>query len=285
MKAKNRIISFSKGNKSIVLGGMIFILLVLAALAAPVLSGHDPLETNGAQRLSPPCLSHPMGTDQMGRDIMSRVLYGARSSLLVGVCVVLITTVAGGGLGMVSGYYPRLDAVLMRIMDGFMAFPAIIIAIMLAAVWGTGKVNIIMALSFAYFSRMARVARSSVLSVKNLDYVDSARVAGAGDRHILTRYILLNSLSPIIVQAFFVFAIAILDESALSFLGIGIKAPEPSLGGMINEGRNYMTISPWLMVFPGAVMFMAVLGLNLLGDGIRDFLDPRLSRHSKEVSP
>ncbi len=277
----NRIKTFTGGSNSIVMGGMILILVVFLALSAPFVARHDPLETNGAQRLSPPSLSHLMGTDQLGRDILSRVLYGARSSLLVGVGVVVITTIAGGALGMVSGYYPRLDSIIMRIMDGFMAFPAIIIAIMLAAVWGTGKFNIIMALSFAYFSRMARVARSAVLGIKALDYVDSARIAGAGDGHILSRYILLNCLSPIIVQATFVFAIAILDESALSFLGIGIKAPEPSLGGMINDGRNYMTLSPWLMLFPGGVMLMAVLGLNVLGDGLRDLLDPRLNRQGR----
>lgn len=223
-----------------------------------------------------------MGTDQLGRDIFSRVLYGARASMTVGIGVVILTTLAGVVIGVTAGYYQRLDGILMRVMDGFMAFPAIIIAIILAAVWGTGKINIIMALSFAYFSRMARIARSSVLSIKEQDFVDSARIAGAGDGHILSRYILLNSLSPIIIQATFVFAVSILDESALSFLGIGIKAPEPSWGGMINDGRNYMTVFPWLMLFPGGIMLTAVLGLNILGDGLRDLLDPRLDRHQGE---
>lgn len=266
-------------HKSISIGTFIFILILLSAVSAPFLSGYDPLETNGIARLSPPSWNHLMGTDQLGRDILSRVLFGARSSLIVGGGVVLITTLTGVSVGVLCGYYPRIDGVVMRIIDGFMAFPAIIIAIMLAAVWGTGKMNIIFALSFAYFSRMARVARSSVLSIKNQDYVDSARVLGARDRHILWKYILLNSLSPIIVQATFVFAIAILDEAALSFLGIGIQAPEPSWGGMINDGRNYMTVAPWLMIFPGSIMFVAVLGLNILGDGLRDLLDPRQKQH------
>lgn len=265
-------------HKSISIGAFLFILILFSAVLAPVLSGYDPLATNGIARLSPPDWDHLMGTDQLGRDILSRVLFGARSSLIVGAGVVFITTLTGVSLGLLSGFYPRIDGVVMRGIDGFMAFPAIIIAIMLAAVWGTGKINIIFALSFAYFSRMARVARGSVLSIKNLDYVDSARVLGARDRYILWKYILLNSLSPIIVQATFVFAISILDEAALSFLGIGIQAPEPSWGGMINDGRNYMTVAPWLMLFPGTIMFAAVLGLNILGDGLRDLLDPRQNR-------
>ncbi len=275
-----RILDFIRNHKSIAIGVSLFVLVLFSAVSAPVLSVYNPLETNGMSRLSPPSFTHLMGTDQMGRDILSRVLYGTRSSLIVGGGVVLITTFIGVFVGVMSGYYPKIDGVAMRVMDGFMAFPAIIIAIMLAAIWGTGKLNIIFALSFAYFSRMARVARASVLSVKNQDYVDSARVLGATDSHILMKYILLNSLSPIIVQATFVFAISILDEAALSFLGIGIKAPEPSLGGMINDGRNFMTVSPWLMLFPGGVMFTAVLGLNILGDGLRDLLDPRQNRNS-----
>lgn len=274
-----KVFAFISRHKGIAVGTCLFILILFLAVCAPWLSFYDPLAPDGSQRLMPPSMDHLMGTDQLGRDIFSRVLHGARSSLQVGLGVVLITTLAGVLLGMAAGFYPRLDGVLMRVMDGFMAFPAIIIAIMLAAMWGTGKLNIILALSFAYFSRMARVVRSSVLSIKEQDYVDSARIAGAGDWYILRKYILLNSLSPIIVQATFVFAIAILDESALSFLGIGIKAPEPSLGGMINDGRNYMTVSPWLMLFPGGIMFAAVLGLNILGDGLRDLLDPRLNRH------
>lgn len=271
---------FMTKHKSISIGSFLFVLILLSAVFAPILSGYDPIETNGGARLSPPSWDHLMGTDQLGRDIFSRVLFGARSSLIVGGGVVFITTLAGVSVGVLSGYYPRIDGVVMRVIDGFMAFPAIIIAIMLAAVWGTGKMNIIFALSFAYFSRMARVARGSVLSIKNQDYVDSVRVLGARDRHILWKYILLNSLSPIIVQATFVFAISILDEAALSFLGIGIQAPEPSWGGMINDGRNYMTVSPWLMLFPGGVMFAAVLGLNILGDGLRDLLDPRQKQDS-----
>ena len=265
-----------KNHKSISMGSILLMVILFFAVFAPLISFYDPLETNGQKRLSAPSLQHYMGTDQLGRDIMSRVLYGAQSSLLVGGSVVFIVTIIGVIVGVLSGYYPKIDTVIMRIIDGFMAFPAIIIAIMLAAMLGTGKLNIILALSFAYFPRMTRVARASVLSIKELDYIDSARVSGAKDRYIIWKYILLNSLSPIIVQATFIFAISILDEAALSFLGIGIKAPEPSWGGMINEGRNFMTVAPWLMLFPGSIMLVAVLGLNILGDGLRDLMDPRL---------
>lgn len=269
------VLCFMHNNKSITIGIAILVIMIFLATFAPWLSPHDPVTPNGAKRLVSPSPEHFMGTDQMGRDILSRVLYGARSSMLVGIGVVFLTTVAGVFIGVTAGFYPRLDGILMRMIDGFMAFPAIIIAIILAAILGTGKLNIIVALSFAYFSRMGRVARSSVLSIKEQDFVDSARVAGAGNNYILGKYILLNSLSPIIVQATFVFAVSILDESALSFLGIGIMAPEPSWGGMINDGRNYMTVAPWLMLFPGGIMLITVMGLNILGDGLRDLLDPR----------
>ncbi len=276
MKVSKSIYIFMKNHKSISMGSILLMVILFFAVFAPLISFYDPLETNGQKRLSAPSLQHYMGTDQLGRDIMSRVLYGAQSSLLVGGSVVFIVTIIGVIVGVLSGYYPKIDTVIMRIIDGFMAFPAIIIAIMLAAMLGTGKLNIILALSFAYFPRMTRVARASVLSIKELDYIDSARVSGAKDRYIIWKYILLNSLSPIIVQATFIFAISILDEAALSFLGIGIKAPEPSWGGMINEGRNFMTVAPWLMLFPGSIMLVAVLGLNILGDGLRDLMDPRL---------
>ena len=276
MKVSKSIYIFMKNHKSISIGSIFLIVILFFAVLAPLISLYDPLETNGQKRLSPPSLQHYMGTDQLGRDIMSRVLYGAQSSLLVGGSVVFIVTIIGVIVGVLSGYYPKIDTVIMRIIDGLMAFPAIIIAIMLAAILGTGKLNIILALSFAYFPWMTRVARASVLSIKELDYIDSARVSGAKDRYTIWKYVLLNSLSPIIVQATFIFAISILDEAALSFLGIGIKAPEPSWGGMINEGRNFMTVAPWLMLFPGSIMLVAVLGLNILGDGLRDLMDPRL---------
>lgn len=260
----------------IAIGGTVIILVFFIALAAPLLTKFNPLEVNGKDRLLAPSWIHPMGTDHFGRDIMSRLLYGARVSIQIGISVVVLSTVMGGLIGLVAGYYNRVDNLIMRILDGFMAFPGIIIAIILAAICGAGKLNIIMALSFAYFPQMARVVRSCVLTGKEWECVESARSSGAKDGYILFKYILINSLSPIIVQATFIFAVAILDEAALSFLGLGIEPPYPSWGGMITEGRSFMSIAPWEMMFPGVAIMLTVLGLNLLGDGLRDYLDPRL---------
>jgi peptide/nickel transport system permease protein len=170
----------------------------------------------------------------------------------------------------------------MRILDAMMAFPGIIIAISLAAIWGAGKLNIILALSFAYFPKMARIVRSAVISIKDLDYVDSARAAGASDYRIISKYILKNSASPIMVQATFNFALAILDEAALSFLGVGIMPPAPSLGAMVTDARTYMVVAPWMIFAPGIMIILSVLSLNLLGDGLRDLLDPHLKNTLKK---
>lgn len=260
----------------IVVGGILVAMAILVALLAPILTKYDPIKTDPNNRLIPPSPTNPMGTDEYGRDVMTRVFYGIRISLEVGISVVLFTTIIGIIVGVIAGYYPRVDNIIMRLLDGLMAFPGIIIAICLAAIWGAGKFNIILALSFSYFPSMARIVRSCVITVKEWDCVEAAKAAGAKDKYIISKYILSNSLSPIIVQATFNFAIAILDEAALSFLGIGIEPPTPSLGGMITEARTYMAVAPWEMVFPGLVIILIVLGLNLLGDGIRDLLDPRL---------
>ena len=260
----------------IVVGGILFITVLIAALAAPLLTHFDPLEVSGKDRLLPPTRLHPMGTDHFGRDIMSRLFYGARISMEVGISVVVLSTFLGGVVGLAAGYYHRFDNLIMRILDGFMAFPGIIIAIMLSAALGAGKSSIILALSFANFPQMARFVRSCVLSVKEWECVEAARSSGARDSYIIIKYILLNSLSPIIVQATFSFATAILDEAALSFLGVGIEPPHPSWGGMITEGRAFIGVAPWEVIFPGVSIMLTVLGLNLLGDGLRDMLDPRL---------
>ncbi|MGC8492710.1 MAG: ABC transporter permease [Syntrophobacteraceae bacterium] len=252
------------------IGGLIVLLFLAGALGAPVFTRFDPTALNPAQRLEAPSAKHLMGTDELGRDIWSRLLYGSRASAEIGFSVVALATLLGVGLGLLSGYYRKIDRVLMRLIDIFMAFPGIIIAIFLAAFLGPGKLNIIAALSFAYFSGMSRIVRGSVLHEKELEYIDSAKTAGAKDTYILTRYILPNVLSPVIVQATFIFALAVLDEAALSFLGIGIKAPQPSWGAMISDAKTYMTVAPWTMLFPGLALSLVVLGLNLLGDGLRD---------------
>ena len=256
----------------------IIILIVLAFLSlfAPFLTDFNPVRNNPRNRLKAPSREHLLGTDQFGRDIFTRILYGIRTSMQVGFSVVILTVVFGGVVGIAAGYYPQLDKIIMRILDAMMAFPGIIIAISLAAIWGAGKLNIILALSFAYFPKMARIVRSSVISIKDLEYVESARAAGAKDFRIIFKYILKNSASPIMVQATFNFALAILDEAALSFLGVGIMPPAPSLGAMVTDARTYMVVAPWMIFSPGIMIVLAVLSLNLLGDGLRDLLDPHL---------
>ena len=263
-------------HSNITISIIILIILTFLSLFAPVLTDYNPVRNDARNRLQPPSGEHLLGTDQFGRDIFTRILYGIRTSMQVGLAVVILTVIFGGIIGILAGYYPQIDKIVMRILDAMMAFPGIIIAISLAAIWGAGKLNIILALSFAYFPKMARIVRSSVISIKDLDYVESARAAGARDLRIIFKYILKNSASPIMVQATFNFALAILDEAALSFLGVGIMPPAPSLGAMVTDARTYMVVAPWMILAPGIMIILAVLSLNLLGDGLRDLMDPHL---------
>lgn len=262
----------------IIIGCILLGLILLVSIFAPILTSFDPLFINGKDRLLSPSLKHFMGTDNFGRDIMSRVFYGSRVSIEIGLGVTILSTLVGGVIGTISGYYEKLDNVIMRILDGLMAFPGIIIAIILATTFGAGKINIILALSFAYFPSIARILRSSILLIKEKDYIQSAIAIGASRKYILVKYILVNSISPVIVQMTFVFALAVLDEAALSFLGVGIEPGLPSLGVMISEARTFMTVAPWQIFFPGIFIVIMVLGLNLIGDGLRDILDPRLKK-------
>ena len=261
---------------------IILFILVFLSLFAPVLTDYNPVRNDARNRLQPPSREHLLGTDQFGRDIFTRILYGLRASIEIGISVVILTIIFGGIIGIAAGYYPYLDKIIMRVLDAMMAFPGIIIAISLAAIWGAGKLNIIFALSFAYFPKMARIVRSAVISIKDLEYVESARAAGATDFRIIFKYILKNSASPIMVQATFNFALAILDEAALSFLGVGIMPPEPSLGAMVTDARTYMVVAPWMILAPGIMIILSVLSLNLLGDGLRDLLDPHLKNTLKK---
>lgn len=267
---------FFSMNSYISTGGVLVAVSVIAAVLAPIISPCDPVAIQAVNRLLPPSSLHMMGTDELGRDILSRLLYGTQTSIVIGMSVVIISTILGIAVGTLSGFYRKLDSLLMRILDGIMAFPSIIIAITMAGILGPGKLNIVFALSFAYFPLMARIVRSSVLTVRDIEYVESAHAVGANNFYIITKYILPNIISPIIVQATFIFALSVLDEAALSFLGVGIKAPTPSLGGMISDGRKFMSVAPWIVISPGAAIAWIVLGLNLLGDGLRDFFDPRL---------
>jgi len=267
---------FGSRSLYVLVGTVLVVFSVFLAAAAPLLTRRSPTEMSPPDRLQPPSREFPLGTDEYGRDVASRIVYGMRNSLQVAALVVCATSLVGLLIGLVAGFYPKVDLVISRVLDAMMSFPEIIIAISLAAVWGAGKFNIILSMSFAYFSRMARVVRGSTIAVKEIEYVESARAAGATDPYVLFRYILPNILSPIIVQATFVFASAIIVEATLSFLGVGIKPPEPSLGGLLSDARNFLPVAPWLVIFPGITIVIAALGFNLQGDGLRDLLDPRL---------
>jgi peptide/nickel transport system permease protein len=263
-------------SRSTLVGGLVVLAMVLVALFAPALSRYDPQEVQVPQRLLGPSRAHLFGTDNIGRDIFSRVIYGARVSLLVGSLVVTCATGAGSALGLMAGYTSRLDRVVMRVMDGLMAFPTTLLAIALMAALGARLSNVIIALAIVFTPRVARVVRSVTLVVRELDYVQAAQALGASDTRILARHILPNCLPAVIVQATFIFAESVLAEAALSFLGVGLPPYIPSWGTIITAGRTFMQIAPWITVFPGVAILISVLGLNLLGDGLRDLADPRL---------
>lgn len=265
-------------SKSALIGGCIVLVVALVAIFGPLLSPHDPMAIDIASRLIGPTTIHPFGTDNMGRDILSRVVSGARISLLVGILVVVCAVGAGLVLGLIAGYSDRVDRVLMRIMDGLMAFPTTVLAIGLMAALGAQLSNVIVALSVVFAPRVARVIRAVTLTVRDLDYVHAARAAGAPDVRILGRHILPNCLAPVIVQGTFIFAEAVLAEAALSFLGVGLPPYIPSWGSIITTGRQFMQTAPWITLYPGMAIVITVLGLNLLGDGLRDLADPRLRR-------
>jgi len=263
-------------SRSALVGGSIVLALVLVAVFAPALSPHSPQEMEVSNRLLGPSHLHPFGTDDIGQDVFSRVVFGARVSLVIGALVVTSSAAAGIVLGLLAGYADRVDRILMRLLDGLMAFPAILLAIGLMAALGARLSNVIIALAVVFTPRVARVVRGVTLVVRELDYVQAARALGARDAGIMARHVLPNCLAPTIVQATFIFAESVLAEAALSFLGVGLPPDIPSWGTIIAGGRTFMQIAPWITVFPGASIFVAVLGLNLLGDGLRDLADPQL---------
>ena len=268
-------------NQSFAIGGTFFLLVVLIALFADLLAPFDPLKNNFRYRLGMPNATHWFGTDNFGRDVLSRVLHGSRVSLVIGLLVVTLTGVFGTLIGAASGYVRSLDNVIMRVMDGFMAFPPILLAIAIGAVLGPSLFNAVIALTVAYTPRTARIVRASVLVVREAEYVEAARALGAGHLRILFRHILANSFAPLLVQLTFIFALAILAEAVLSFIGVGPSPPTPTFGNIIADGRNYIAEAPWITIWPGLAIMITVLGLNLLGDGLRDLLDPRLERRER----
>jgi peptide/nickel transport system permease protein len=251
-------------------------LFLLGALLAGTLATHDPMRLNPASRLRPPSAAHYLGTDEFGRDVYSLVLFGSRVSLLVGGVTMLLTSLGGVAIGLVAGYYRRLDLLLMRVTDGLMAFPAILLAIAFMAARGPGVWNVILALSIVYTPRTALLIRSTVLSVRELDYVSAARALGRADLGIAVGHILPNCVAPLLVQGTFIFAYAVLAEAILGFLGVGVPPYVPSWGNVIASGKNVIREAFWVSLFPGLALTLAGLSLNLLGDGLRDALDPRL---------
>jgi peptide/nickel transport system permease protein len=263
-------------NRNVVAGTAMFLLLLLAAIFAGVLSTHNPTRLFPADRLKPPSAQNYLGTDEFGRDVYSLVLHGARTSLRIGGLTMLFTTLGGIVIGLAAGYFRRADLVIMRFMDGLMAFPAILLAIALMAARGPGEGNVIFALSVVYMPRTAILIRSTVLSLRELDYVQAARALGRQDLLIAFRHILPNCVGPILVQGTFIFAYAVLAEAILGFLGVGVPPYVPSWGNVIASGKNVIREAFWVSLFPGAALTLAGLSLNLLGDGLRDTLDPRL---------
>lgn len=267
-----------KRQRNITFGGAILSALLLVAVIAPLIATHNPQTIVGFARLQGPSAIHFFGTDGQGRDIYSRIVYGARLSLGVGFAVAIATLIAGTLIGLTAGYYRRVDAILMRIMDGMMAFPGIILAIGIMAVRGAQISNVILALSVVATPRLARVVRSVVLGLRESQFVEAARAIGNVDSRVVWRHILPNCLSPLIVQSSFVFAEGVLGEATLSFLGAGAPPNIPSWGTMLNDSKVFLEQAPWTMLFPGAALTLTVFALNLLGDGLRDLLDPRLRR-------
>ncbi|HSM75271.1 MAG TPA: ABC transporter permease [Desulfobacterales bacterium] len=270
-------------NKTAVAGLVIVIAFVLTAIAAPLLSPHDPLATSLYDQLKPPVWhaggtwKHILGTDDLGRDILSRLIYGARVSLLVAVSSVGLAFGVGTLLGAIAGYYRGFrDGVIMRVMDIILAFPYILLAIVVVAYLGPSLRNAMIAIGITYVPRFARIVRGSVLEECGKDYVTAARAVGARDWRIILIAVLPNCLGPLIVQTTLSFASAILDAAALSFLGLGAQPPTPEWGAMIANSRALILRAPWVMTFPGIAILLAVLGFNLFGDGLRDALDPRL---------
>jgi peptide/nickel transport system permease protein len=258
-------------------GAIVVAILILTAIFGPYVAPYDPNEQDFSVRFSGPTLAHPLGTDDFGRDTLSRIMHGARVSLQVGIIAVSIAGTVGTLLGLVAGYAGRiLDEIIMRALDILFAFPAILLAIAILAALGRGVANAMVAIGVVYIPIFARIARGAVLSVRNEEFVEAARAIGATDTRILFRHIFPNTVAPLIVETTLSLAFAILAEAALSFFGLGTQPPDPSWGRMLSEGRAYFRQSFWMGIFPGLAIMFTVMGFNFLGDGLRDVLDPRL---------
>ena len=270
-----------KRNKMAVLGLIILIILVLLAVFADVIANYDNvvIKQNLAHRLQGPSAAHWLGTDEFGRDIFARLVHGTRVSLQVGIVAVGISIVIGGILGAVAGYYGgKLDNTIMRIMDIFLAVPSILLAIAIVSALGPSIINLMLAISISSVPSYARIVRASVLSIRDQEFIEAAKAIGASNTRIIFRHIITNSLAPVIVQATLGVASAILSTAGLSFIGLGIQPPAPEWGSMLSGGRQYLRYAWWVTTFPGVAIMITILSLNLLGDGLRDALDPRLKQ-------
>ena len=265
-------------RRVVLLGATILSVMVLAALAAPWITPYDPMSLKVLDRLQSPRAAHWFGTDELGRDVFSRVVFGARYSLMIGALVVLASVGAGILLGLCAGFFRRLDGPIMRVVDAMMSFPDILLAIALVAALGASMSNVVIALAIVYTPRVARVVRACTLVVRELPFVDAARAIGVPTRRIMFVHILPNIASPILVQATFIFAYAILAEAGLSFLGVGVPPAIPTWGTMIANSQQFAHRAIWLPLFPGVTIVLAALSLQMVGDGFRDLLDPRLRK-------
>lgn len=263
-------------HRAFMIGFSIILVLTLLAVLAPLIAPVDPSAMRVRLRFRPPQAAFWFGTDQFGRDIFTRVLYGARISLFVGFSVCVVSGLCSAILGVIAAQFRRLDSAIMRLMDALMSFPAILLALGIAAALGPRVSSVIIALTVAYIPAGVRIVRAAALTVREMDFVQAAQVSGASSLRIVLRHILPNCLSPLLVHLTFIFAYAMLAEAALSFLGVGIQPPIASWGNIIAEGRDYATQAWWVMLFPGIAISLAALSLNLLGDALGDMLDPRL---------
>lgn len=264
-------------HPAVLVGAFLLLVTVTGAVFAPLLAPYDPVAINAPDRLQGPSASHPLGTDQYGRDTLSRILYGGRTSLSVAGSSILFATVVGGALGLLAGYLRgSFDVLVMRVTDVLLSFPAILLAIALIAFYGNSIVNLVLAIGVVYTGPFVRVARAAVFTVREELYVEAAQALGARGWRVVVLGILPNITAPLIVEITLRLAYAVLTEASLSFLGLGPPPPTPSWGQMIAEGQRFLALSPWAAVAPGLVIMLSVLGFNLLGDGLRDLTDPRL---------
>ncbi|HIT19335.1 MAG TPA: ABC transporter permease [Candidatus Fimivivens faecavium] len=271
-----RAMPFLKKNPAFTVFAILALGVIAAAVFAPVLATHNPYEAVLADAVQPPSSEHWFGTDRMGRDLFSRVLYGARTSLTASLSLVCIIVTAGTALGIAAGYFGGiLDAVIMRISDMMISFPGMVLAIAVAGILGASVTNAVIAISIVSWTKYARLSRSLVLKIRSRDYIAAARVTGSKTSHILLRYMLPNALPTILITGATDIGSMMLEIAGLSFLGFGAKSPTAEWGLMLNEGRAFLTAAPWLMVFPGLAIFITVVVFNLLGDSLRDALDPR----------